>query len=298
MTIAVYLPLLLPVLVALAARQVADRARPRAAVIGLVGSAVLAAAASVWSLLLLVLTLFDDLPAMRALDARAGMRLPEPVPDGVALAAAAALGWALLRLCLDLHRRRDTVRRLRGAGPAAGGVVVADWAEPLAVAVPGRPGEVLITTGMLRVLGAAECRAVLAHERAHLAHRHHTAMLLAAAAAAVNPLLRPVRETVGYLVERWADEEAATAVGDRELVARAVAHAALATRAPTPAVALGVHGGVIVRRVRALHRPPPATGRRMPVVLAVAAAVVFGCVLATTVATVDFLAVLHTWTHA
>jgi predicted transcriptional regulator len=51
----------------------------------------------------------------------------------------------------------------------------------------------------------------------------------AVAAAAVNPLLAPVREAVTYLVERWADEEAAEAVADRRLVARAVARAALAT---------------------------------------------------------------------
>lgn len=298
MTIFVYVPLLLPLLVALAARGLADRARPRVAVLGLVAAAVLTAAGSVWSLLLLVLTLFDDLPSMVALASRPGAHLPEPVPDQVALGAWALLLWALVRLARDLHRRRDAVRRLRNAGPAAGGVVVADWAEPLAVAVPGRPGEVLVTTGMLRVLDAAERRAVLAHERAHLTHRHHLAVLLAGAAAAVNPLLRPVRETVGYLVERWADEEAAAAVGDRDLVARAVARAALATAEPTPAAALGMHGGAIVRRVRALQGPAPATGRRLLAVLAAATAVAFACVLATTLATADFFTVLTTWLNA
>jgi hypothetical protein len=298
MTIAVYLPLLLPVLVALVARQVADRARPPRAVVGLVAAAVLTAAASVWSLLLLVLTLFDDLPPMVALSSRPGTHLPEPVPDQVAVAAAGLLGCALVRLVRDLHRRRDTVRRLRNAGPAAGGVVLADWAEPLAVAVPGRPGEVLVTTGMLRVLGAAERRAVLAHERAHLAHRHYTAALLVGAAAAVNPLLRPVRESVNYLVERWADEEAAVTVGDRDLVARAVARAALATTDQPPATALGMHGGVIVRRVRALQGPPMVSGRRLLAIVAATAVVVLGCVLAETVATADFFSVLRTWLTA
>jgi peptidase M48-like protein len=297
MTFAVYLPLLLPVLVALVAGQVADRARPRAAVIGLVSAAVLTAAASVWSLLLLALSLFHDLPSMTAVAHRPGMHLPVPVPDEVAVTAAVLLTWALVRLARDVHRRRDAVRRLRNAGPAAGGVVVADWAQPLAVAVPGRPGEVLVTTGMLRVLGAAERRAVLAHERAHLAHRHHIAVLLAGAAAALNPLLLPVRETVVYLVERWADEVAAASVGDRRLVARAVARAALAT-AGAPASVLGVHGGVIVRRVRALQSPPPVLGRRVLVVLAAAAAVVLGCGLAAMVATADFVSVLDTWLHA
>lgn len=293
MTVAVYLPLLLPVLVALAARFAADRARPGAAVPALVAAAVLTAAATIWSLLLLFLTLFDDLPAMIALDGRAGMRLPEPVPDGVAVTAVALLAIALIRLERDVHLRRTTVRRLRHAGPSAGGVVVADWSEPLAVAVPGRPGEILLTTGMLRVLDADERRAVLAHERAHLAHRHHRAMLLVGAAAAINPLLRPARETVTYLVERWADEEAAAGLGDRDLVARAVARAALATagdRAPAPA--LGMHGGVIVRRVRALQGPPPAAARwQLPLLAGVALA----ALLLEATATVDFVAVLRAW---
>jgi Zn-dependent protease with chaperone function len=299
MTLAVYLPLLLPLLVALAARSVAERARPPAAVLGLVSAAVLTAAGSVWSLLLLVLTLFDDLPSMIAANVRNDMRLPEPVPDQVALTALALLVWAAVRLTRDLYRRRDTVRRLRNAGPAADGVVVADWSEPLAIAVPGRPGEVLLTTGMIRVLGAAERRAVVAHERAHLAHRHHLAVQLAGAAAAVNPLLRPVRDTVGYLVERWADEEAARVVGDRDLVARAVARAALATAQPTPATALGMHGGVIVRRVRALQVPPPTSGRRrLLAILAGATSVILVCALAAALATADFFAVLQAWLNA
>jgi hypothetical protein len=292
-TVAVYLPLLLPFLVALAAHRLADRARPRAAVLGLVSASVLTATASVWSLLLLVLTLFDDLPTMVALNSRTGMHLPEPVPDAVAVTAAVVLAACLVNLARDVHHRRGTARRLRNAGPAAGGVVVADWAEPLAVAVPGRPGQILLTTGMLKVLDAEERRAVLAHERAHLAHRHHIAVMLTSAAAAVNPLLRPARDAVTYLVERWADEEAATGLGNRDLVARAVARAALATAGyRTPAPALGVHGGVIVRRVKALHRPAPETPRWF---LALPAAAVVACLALEANATLDFLSVVNAW---
>ncbi|WP_433383881.1 M56 family metallopeptidase [Actinoplanes sp. CA-142083] len=293
MTLAVYLPLVLPLLVAFAARYAIDRARPRAAVPGLVAAAVLSAAATIWSLLLLFLTLFDDLPSMVATNVRTGMDLPEPVPDWVAVTALGLLVVVLFRLGRDLYFRQTAARRLRNAGPAAGDVVVADWAEPLAVAVPGRPGEILLTTGMLRVLDAQERRAVLAHERAHLAHRHHMAVMLTSAAAAVNPLLRPARDAVTYLVERWADEEAATGVGDRDLVARAVARAALATAShPTPAPALGMHGGVIVRRVRALHSPPPATARRQ---LALLGAVALACLLLEVTATASFLDILSAW---
>jgi hypothetical protein len=48
MTLAVHLPLLLPVLVAVAARYATDHARPRTAGPGLVVAAVLTAAASIW----------------------------------------------------------------------------------------------------------------------------------------------------------------------------------------------------------------------------------------------------------
>src|SRR3954468_19168514 len=127
MTLAVYVPLLLPALVALAARYATDRARPRVAVPALVVAAVLTAAATVWSLVLLILTLFDDLPAMAALDTRTGMHLPEPVPDWVAVTAVILLAIALIGVGRDVHVRRSTARRLRNAGPSAGGVVVADW---------------------------------------------------------------------------------------------------------------------------------------------------------------------------
>ena len=75
-------------------------------------------------------------------------------------------------------------------------------------------------------------------------------------------------------MERWADEHAAVVTGDRQLAARAIARAALATAAaPAPrpagdAGALGVLGtvrrlaparrpGPVPRRVAALLRPPP-----------------------------------------
>jgi hypothetical protein len=289
---AVYLPLLLPVLLWWASTRTAERVRPSVAVRGLVAGAVATAAASVWSLVLLALTLFDDLPALSGLNQRHGLRLPEPVPDVIALTALAAAGWAGTRLVRDVSRRRDTVRRLREAGPAPHGLLVADWAAPLAVAVPGRPGHVLVTSGMLRLLDAPERRAVLAHERAHLAHRHHRAVAAVAAAAALNPLLRPVREAVTYLVERWADEDAAAAVGDRALVARAVARAALATTRDVPAPVLGMHGGVVVRRVQALLAPPGATGG---LVLATSATVTAACLVAGAVATVDFVRVASAW---
>jgi Zn-dependent protease with chaperone function len=292
MNVAIYLPLLLALPLIVVARRIAGRGAPGTAARGLTAVSMVAALSSTWSLLLLALTLFDDVPPLAALDDHPVLEPPEPVPGPVALAAALLLAWGGMRLAVDLRRRVGTQRQLRAAGTPHAGLVVADWEAPLAIALPGRPGHLLITTGMLRWLDADERRVLFAHERAHLAHHHHRLVTAAAAAAALNPLLVPVRETVGYLVERWADEEAAAAVGDRELAARAVARAALATLAPGPPAALGIHGGAAVQRVHALGEPVPVRDRR---ILLGATIVAAGCLAAGTVATVDFVALARAW---
>jgi Zn-dependent protease with chaperone function len=290
--VAVYLPLLLALPMGPAARRIAARGAPGVAARGLTAFALVAAVCSTWSLVLLALTMLDDVPPLAALDNQPSLELPEPVPGPVALVAAALLAFGAVRLIGDLRRRADTHRRLRAAGAPHAGLVVADWTVPLAVAVPGRPGHLLVTSGILRALTGDERRVVFAHERAHLTHQHHRLVATTAAAAAVNPLLAGVRDAVSYLVERWADEDAATAVGDRRLTAQAVARAALATIDPGPAATLGMHGGAAVHRVRALGepRPSPRRGRLLgPAVLGAA------CLVAAGIATIEFVEVARAW---
>jgi len=282
MSFSVYLPLVLALPLALAARRIAARGTPGPAAWTLTATAVLAAAASTWSLAMLALTLLDDVPPLAALDDHPALELPEPVPGLVALAAAILLIGGAIRLALDVRRRIGTNRRLRAIGDPTHGVVIADWSAPMAVAVPGTArghGHLLITTGILRLLSVGERRVVFAHERAHLAHGHHRLTAAASAAAAVNPLLIPVREAVVFLVERWADEDAAADVGDRGLAAQAVARAALAASGVEAGSVLGIGGGAAVQRVQALTRPVPAPLRRRlagPALLAVAIVVVAG----------------------
>jgi len=237
MTVSVYLSLLMGLPLAGAARRIAARGAPGPAARTLALTAVVASLASTWALTLLALTLLDDVPPLSVLDDHPTVELPEPVPGPVALLAGLLLIGGGVRLAVDVRRRVTTHRRLRGVGATDHGLVVADWSAPMAVAVPGtarRPGHLLVTTGILRLLNAGERAVVFAHERAHLAHRHHRLTAAAAAAAAVNPLLIPVREAVAFLVERWADEDAAAEVGDRNLAARAVARAALAASGAGP----------------------------------------------------------------
>ncbi|MBV1853696.1 M56 family metallopeptidase [Catellatospora tritici] len=254
----VYLPLLLSGMVPWLVRWTATRVSPATAVRTAAAAAAAAAGTWVCCLALLALTFCDDLPPLSAFDRRPDLGLPKPVPDVVALAAAAALAVGLARLVREVVRRRRVLRELRGAGRPNGGLVVADWTEPFAVAVPGRPGRsghLLVTSGMLRLLDAQERRVLFAHEQSHLRRRHHHWVAVAVWSAALSPLLKPLSAQVAHATERWADEDAAIQVGDRHLVARAVAKASLAggVRRLEPAMAL--HGSGAVARVRALQQP-------------------------------------------
>ncbi len=161
--------------------------------------------------------------------------------------------------------------------PGRDQLVVVDEPAAEAYAIPGLPGRIVISTGMLAALDPAEHEVLLAHERAHLRHHHHLFVAFTQLAAAANPLLRPLATTVSYTVERWADESSATCVGDRRRVAHTVGKAALAaqrTRARTriPAAALGLLGrlapngpGPVPRRVASLLAPP-VQNRALPLI--------------------------------
>ncbi len=73
-----------------------------------------------------------------------------------------------------------------------------------------------------------------------------------------------------HTAERWADEDAAHALADRHLVARAVARAALARHAHHAAaqVVTAGTGGDVPARVRALLTPPAP--RHRPAIAALA----------------------------
>lgn len=89
-------------------------------------------------------------------------------------------------------------------------------------------------------------------------------------AARANPFLRPLRTAVAYSAERWADEDAAAAVGSRRVVARAIGRAALVSRGAPGVTFAGLAApGPVPRRVAALLGPAPAAGAWPPVFTAV-----------------------------
>jgi Zn-dependent protease with chaperone function len=283
---------LLSVLLPWAAKLSVTRVAPSIAARAVAMAAAVAAVASLCCLTLLALTLFDDVPPLSALDDRPELSLPKPVPGWIALCALGLLATGVARLAWGVRRRRLFLRRICRIGRPAAGLVVADWDQPYAIAVPGRPGHIVTTSGMLRLLDGDERRVLFAHENSHLLRHHHRLVAVASWAGAVNPLLLPMATLVSHLVERWADEDAAAEVGDRALVARAVAKASLATAGHRLAGALGLAGTGSVHRVMALVHPRlPGQG----VKLAAIATLTLCVLLATAVAVVEFVEVAHEW---
>jgi Zn-dependent protease with chaperone function len=153
-------------------------------------------------------------------------------------------------------------------------VHIADSLTPYAVTLPGRAGQIVLSTAMVEMLNPRERGIVLAHERAHARYRHDRYLLVAELAAAALPPLRALSRRVTYSIERWADEAAAAACGDRKLVAITLGRVALHT---SPATVAGFSGLGVAARMGALLAPPlPAPGRRQMLVLWAALAVAAG----------------------
>ncbi|GHF55519.1 M56 family metallopeptidase [Streptomyces griseosporeus] len=270
MGVFVFLPLVLPLTAWPVARLAEQHLHPRTATRLLTGVSGVMALCSTVCLGLVMVVGTAQLPGNPLPDGWSDREVREAVPyDEVVGKAAIPALVAVVVLCARVLWRHGKVRRqvhraLAGL-PGASEVAVLPDDTPYAFAAPGgeRGGRVVVTTGLLGRLASGERRALFAHERAHLAARHHRFVLVAQLAAAANPFLLPLRTAVSYTTERWADEEAARAVGDRRTVARAIGRAALAAHAvPWPTPAGLAAPGPVPRRVAALLGPAPAVRGR------------------------------------
>lgn len=163
---------------------------------------------------------------------------------GVILVAAVTGGGMVGGSVVGLRTRHASRRHkelLALAGQARlglPGVTVLDHGRPFAYCLPGRPGPVVLSSAALHRLDEEELAAVLAHERAHQAGRHHRLVLLTQLLRVGFPWLPTARracEAVPRLVELAADDAAARGRGRRQVAA---ALAALG-EAPVPEAALG-----------------------------------------------------------
>jgi Zn-dependent protease with chaperone function len=289
MNIAVYLPIVASLALGVAGPRVGLRLQPQLGVWLLTAAAAVISIAYLWALVLLAGTLMDELPMADRILGNADW----PVLDPVAVSAGVMLIVGAGRAALATRDRWRLHRELHSAcsGTDDDFVVLAD-PQPQAFTVPGRPGRIVVSQGMLRALSADQRRVLLAHERAHLGGHHGALLAAVRTAVAVNPLLTPVGRMVSFLCERWADEVAARSVGDRRLAAQALAAAALAAAGMSAGAVAAFHELSVGQRVAALQAPAPARPYRR--VAATCTVLLCGGVLtADLVATDDFVELLH-----
>jgi len=140
---------------------------------------------------------------------------------------------------------------------------VLNAAQPAAYCVPGRPAAIVLTSAALAVLDPGQLNAVLAHERAHLAGRHHLLIALTRALAATFPgvpLFTRAPAEVARLAEMCADDAAARRSSRPTLIAALLA---MGTGTAVPAAALAATTCAVSARVQRLLEPaPPARHAR------------------------------------
>jgi len=166
----------------------------------------------------------------------------------VAVLAAYAAAMLALRCGRRLQAARQRTRSHAEAAFLTGrhlgpSTVVLDVPQRASYCLP--PGIIVVTSGALGILAPAQLDAVLAHERAHLAGRHHLLLAISRGLAATFPavpLFTRGQAEVARLAEMAADDTAARRAGRRPLIEALVAMGT-GTAVPVsalPAVALPV----------------------------------------------------------
>ncbi|MGA5067237.1 M56 family metallopeptidase [Streptomyces exfoliatus] len=151
--------------------------------------------------------------------------------------------------------RHAGVLRLVGRYDPALRATVLDDARPAVYCLPGRSRRVVVSSGALHTLTPAQLAAALAHERAHIAGRHHLLVAAAEAFAAVFPRLPLARHggsAVPLLLEMAADDRALRRC-TRDALATAL-YALASGQAPRSAFAAGGPSAALrMRRILAPH---------------------------------------------
>ncbi|WP_024802543.1 M56 family metallopeptidase [Nocardia sp. BMG51109] len=155
-------------------------------------------------------------------------------------------------------RAREHAEALRLTGRPmhrheSGDVVVLDTAERAAYCVAGAPNVVVVTSGALAALEDSELAAVLAHEHAHLRHRHPLVLTVMRGLATTFPRLRlctvGARE-VARLLEMCADDAAVRRHGRAPLLS-----SLLTLSGAAPSGVLSASGVDVLARAERLAAP-------------------------------------------
>jgi Zn-dependent protease with chaperone function len=171
----------------------------------------------------------------------------------ISTVVAFGVGRSVLRLRSRSVEHADAARMVGTPTDAAGVVVVSDG-RPAAYCVVGRPHAIVVTTAAVAALDGPQLDAVLAHENAHIAGRHHQLLMVLRALAARLahlPLFTRGAAAVAELLEMCADDSAARRHGPRPLVAGMLT---LASPSP-PAGGLAVAATATAARAHRLLEP-------------------------------------------
>ncbi|MEZ0362607.1 M56 family metallopeptidase [Mycobacterium sp. pUA109] len=152
-------------------------------------------------------------------------------------------------------RAHASAARLIGRPTDRSGVVVVPAGQAAAYCVAGRPRAVVVTTAALDRLDEPQLAAVLAHEQAHLAGRHHDVLTVLRALAASFPglpLFSAAADAVAVLLEMCADDVAVRRHGSRPLLGGLLALAGAPSSAPA---VLGAADTAVLQRAERLLAP-------------------------------------------
>ncbi|MGW6391431.1 M56 family metallopeptidase [Streptomyces sp. NPDC055103] len=179
------------------------------------------------------------------------------LPVAVFAAVLAAFAHHMLRAGLSRARHRDRLDKVGFRSDRLGATVL-PHDTPAVYCLPGFRSRVVVSDAAVRLLSDEQLEAVLAHERAHVAGRHHLLVAATKAFATVFPwlpLARRAREQMTVLVEMIADDRALRS-HPHEVLATAMYEIA-AGRAPKGAFGAGGTTALLrIRRILGPRRPP------------------------------------------
>lgn len=138
-------------------------------------------------------------------------------------------------------------------------LVVLEREDLVALSVDCRGGQVVVSSGLVRSLHADELSIVLAHETAHLDHRHQRYLSLASAVRhglAVFPLAARSVTALVVALERWADEVAVATADDGRDRLRGALRRVTASIVGVEVAAFSA-ADTVAERLAALDGPPP-----------------------------------------
>jgi Zn-dependent protease with chaperone function len=207
------------------------------------------------------------------LASQAGLMIATAAVSAFVGALAIRVGRSLLRARAGSRRHAESARIVGRRVAGVDGVVI-DAPQKMAYCLAGRPGTIVITSAAVAALQPPHLDAVLAHERAHLAGRHHVLLAVTRALAASLPRIRlfaVAQAEVARLLEMCADDTAVRRHGPTALLSALLT---LAGADAIPSPALGASSVGLGARVSRLAEPGTSARRLRAHVLLAAAAVV------------------------